>query len=273
METAPRVPDTPAVEDVSSNFISSKSSVSPFDKSLSYISTPLGKIPVLADVWEYFCMKGAKTVYYSINPEHTVSVDIEFAESLGCPLHILTTKPTVQSRWDIISKTLKQRKIDDEDKADWLEGIQKHWVLPKNILTQSVSNIDWKMLKELNLDRIDLLKIETTPGEFDETRMFLYSVLDQGYRPGLLLFNFPAPPNQSTPSMILAAHLQNSGYHLLKAESSWFLYSYTDVCIYSECSWENNTTPNPFIKHIVDKVLAKVLALKNTPPVEGPSKI
>ena len=240
-----------------------------FDKMLSSIPTPVGEIPILSDVWEFFCMKGAKTVYYSINPEHSLAVDVEFSEALGCPLNVLTTKPVVESRWETIRKTLKQRKIAEEDKNEtWLEGIQKRWILPKNIFTKSVPSFTWNTLRDLKLERIDLLKIESTAEEEESTRMILYSMLDLGFRPGLLLFNIHESPNKAVAPMLLAAHLQNAGYRLLKTRSSWFLYSFTDVCVYESCSWEDSTTQNPLIKFLVELIKTKLK--KSMSPIETP---
>jgi hypothetical protein len=96
---------------------------------------------------------------------------------------------------------------------------------------------------------VDLLKVEA----YDEKeRMLLYSMLDNGFRPGILLIKYTVDPDANVPSMLVAGHLQLSGYCLLSTNNNWFLYVYTDMRHYDSCVWRDVTVQNPLIRYIVE---------------------
>lgn len=214
-----------------------------------------GDIPFLKDVWGFFSSKGVKTIFISINSDKSFRLDLEICENLGCPIRMFTNEESIEEKWSIISKTLKARKIDEVDKEkEWLEGIQKKWILPKNLLVKRTS-LDWNTFRsELQIqnqgdNRMDILKIES---KSEEERILLYSMLDSGYRPGILLVKYTEDPDSSVPSMLIAGHLQMSGYRLIEAKDNWFCYLYTDICFYDSCSWRNTSVQNPLIKYVVE---------------------
>ena len=79
------------------------------------LDTPAGKIPFLKDIWSVFSSKGTKTTFVSVNSCDSFPVDIEICEGLGCQLQLLLSDPASQARWDILTKTLKERKIAEEN--------------------------------------------------------------------------------------------------------------------------------------------------------------
>lgn len=232
-------------------------------------TTEDGEIPFLKDVWGFFSSKGVKTMFVSVNPNKSYRLDLEICENLGCPIHILTNSESIEEKWSIITRTLKARKIDEADKEHtWLDGIQKKWILPKNLLVKRTP-FDWTTLvSELQSqteNRMDILKIESNS---NEERILLYSMMDSGYRPGILLVKYSEDPDAAVPSMLLAGHLQMSGYRLLETKDNWFCYLYTDICFYDSCSWRNTTVQNPLIKYIVELFNTK----KDESPQEQPAK-
>jgi hypothetical protein len=212
-----------------------------------------GEIPFLRDIWGFYSMKGVKTIFVTVNPNSSFRLDLEVCENLGCPIRIFTDSDEIEQKWAVIAKTLKARKIDEVDKdKQWLEGVQKKWILPKNLIVKR-TDIDWNTifpeLKQSAEGRVDLLKIEC----YDEKeRMLLYSLLDSGFRPGILLVKYTVDPDANVPSMLVAGHLQMSGYRLLSSNNSWFLYLYTDICFYDSCSWRDDTVQNPLIKYVIE---------------------
>ena len=219
---------------------------------LKEITTLDGAVPFLKDIWNFFNTKGMKTVYISLNAFNSFAVDLEVTENLGCPLHLLFDTTEIEDRWKTLQQTLKERKIADEHKhLDWLEPVKKRWILARNLKTSRVE-YSWQTVKayckENQLEQIDFLKME---GINENEKMILYSLFDAGYRPSLLLIRWSADPDASVPSMLAAGHLQNVGYRLLSEQNGYFLYLFTDVCMYDTCSWRDTKTQNPMIEYFL----------------------
>jgi hypothetical protein len=217
------------------------------------IQTEDGEVPFLQDIWGFFSKKGIKTQFYSFFSDKSFKVDLEVCESLGCPIHIYVTEDELVAKWETIKSTLKTRKIADEDKEKaWLQGLEKKWILPKNLLVKKTP-IEWTTLKAevetLSDNRCDILKIE---GKNDLEHVLLYSMLESGFRPGIVLVRYTEDPDANVPSMLVAGHLQMSGYKLAEVTDKWFLYLYTDICLYESCSWRNTKTQNPVALYLAD---------------------
>jgi hypothetical protein len=67
-----------------------------------------------------------------------------------------------------------------------------------------------------------------------------------------LLIKYTVDPDANVPAMLVAGHLQLSGYRLLSTNNNWFLYVYTDICFYDSCSWRDVSVQNPLIRYIVE---------------------
>jgi hypothetical protein len=225
--------------------------MSQFTDLLKTVTTPNGEIPFVKDLWGFFSSKGKKTIFFTVNPDESFTLDLDICEGLGCPIRVLTNQDSVIARWDKVSATLKNRSIADEDKElTWLEGVEKRWILPRNLIVQKVAFAWSTLMTEVTAlpdQRVDLFKIE---GKSEEERMFLYSLLDGGFRPGLLLVRWTEDPDAHVPAMMAAAHLQMSGYRLLDSKGQWFLYVFEDVCVYESCSWRNSKVQNPVITYL-----------------------
>jgi hypothetical protein len=224
------------------------------DASLRTIKTQAGEVPFLKDLWNFFSAKGVKTSFITINSELSFEVDLEVCEGLGCPIQIFTNRESVEAKWDVIAKTLKNRKIADEDAdKEWLKGIEKKWILPKNIIVKP-TKFEWTTLKEilqsLSTSRIDILKIESND---ESERMLLYSLIESGARPGIILVQYTCDPDSNVPAMLAAGHLQNTGYRLMSNKDNWFLYMFNDLCLYDSCSWRGTKVNNPLVQYIGDQ--------------------
>ncbi len=217
------------------------------------IETDDGPIPFLKDIWGFFSKKGIKTQFYSFYSDKSFKLDLEICESLGCPIRVYVSDDQVTAKWETIKNTLKNRKIADEDKdKTWLQGLEKKWILPKNILVKN-QPIEWKTLRteveSQSENRCDILKVE---GSKDAEHMVLYSMLECGYRPGVVLVRYTEDPDANVPSMLVAGHLQMSGYKLAEISNNWFLYLYTDICAYESCSFRNTKTQNPVVYYFAE---------------------
>jgi hypothetical protein len=90
--------------------------------------------------------------------------------------------------------------------------------------------------------RIDLLNVQL----YNELELsFMFSLLNNCYRPGLIIINYTNKPDSNLLSTQLAGHLQNIGYSLIAKEDHKFLYLYNDKNVYEFCSYENKTVDNP----------------------------
>lgn len=230
------------------------------------------KWPMIETLWDFFAEKGIKTVFVSVGVGANPHADLEIAETLGCPLHIFEVRETILNDWEKIQVILKSRK-ESEDSSVFLQGIEKKWVLPKNIrihktlpsfftgtvtledvsystkdiiscVTESCSSMS---LREEQL-RVDILKI--CLGNKYELPI-LQSFLTAGFRPGMILIEWSDLPDEDAASCITAGHLQTCGYQLLAIYGNRFLYVSTDRCMYDICSWQDNTVDNPMVREIV----------------------
>ena len=237
------------------------------------VETEDGPVPFLKDIWGFFSKKGIKTQFYSFFSDKSFKLDLEICESLGCPVHIYLTNEETASKWESIKTTLKTRKIAEEDKEKvWLQGLEKKWILPKNLVVKTQS-VEWMTLRNeiesQSENRCDILKIE---GSNDIEHMLLYSMLECGYRPGIVLVRYTADPDANVPSMLVAGHLQMSGYKLAEISNNWFLYLYTDICAYESCSFRNTKTQNPVVYYFAELFAPKNMVSTPTATVSDEKK-
>ena len=92
--------------------------------------------PMLDRLFDFFAGKGIRTVFMSIGNSATAAADLEIAEGLGCPIHVVSLNASEKSQWEEISAILKAQKREDTASAFSL-GADTKWILPKNIRIQS----------------------------------------------------------------------------------------------------------------------------------------
>lgn len=229
-------------------------------------------------LWTMYSKKGTQTVVVSIGTSASAIPDLELAETLGCPIHVVPVTAEETERWSKLKAVLQARSREGvEFDTDFAVGAEEKWVLPKNIKLQAtmpwwtagsvqvthrgetatVSTTpfqEWtaQVCREMGLPkgdvRIDILKLDV-PANLE--RSLLQALMDAGFRPGIILVRYGARPDTNTSSTLAAGHLQNCGYALAAKLDSAFLYYYTDQDLYMQVSWEDSTTPNPLVKDIV----------------------
>lgn len=226
--------------------------------------------PMVDNLWNIYEKKGTKTVFFTIGSSEKAFSDLEIAETLGCPIHIFEVRESVVAGWNEVQQILKSRKSPDSP-LPFSEKVDTKWVLPKNIRIQNVLPaafsgtieiassqypvLNWeacvqKAISSMNVadQRIDILKISLGLGL---EKSVLYSLLDTGFRPGIILVDWTESPDSNLFTTLCAGHLQNSGYTLLAKLGNRFLYYYNDRCLYELCSWEKNNVDNPIVDEIV----------------------
>lgn len=173
-----------------------------------------------------------------------------------------------------VQDILKQRmKYPGAREDPAIEAIAKTWVLPNKLhfgpsVEQLLSIGEFSVQKGLEdflvrLNIIDsvihFLKVELPNGL---ERQVLYKVLDNGFRPSLVLIKWNHDLDDHTPTAHCAAHLLNSGYALVALQNGYGLYMFMDHSLYDTCSMKTVALENPFMDSITQTVLEAIRADK-----------
>jgi hypothetical protein len=235
-------------------------------------------------MWDIYSGKGIRTVFLTIGASKSALADLEIAESLGCPINIVTMNDAEKASWTEVATILKERKREAATATHFSAGAESKWILPKNVrLQESVpwwengtvdisgavsrtqcvglltASIASAMKLKDNANRIDILKIDTTSSAPGFEKGLLAAILSAGFRPGVIMVNWTQMPDVDLSTTLAAGHLQNSGYSLLKKLDNKFLYFFTDDDLYQMCSWEGIVVTNPIVTEVVSATKAPVL--------------
>jgi len=186
-------------------------------------------------------------------------VEIDIAESTGSKIKIFDARPASKEKYDIFSRIMDTHETEEGD-PKWAEVLTEHWILPGSTTyspilpsqfsgTLDISGVTTQF-QAINLEttpRIDICKIDYE----DYTTHIVYNILNLGYRPGVLMINWPNHPDCSVETMICAGHLQTCGYRLLNSSVNYFTYMFVDDCMYEICSWNIKTCPNPMFQEFL----------------------
>lgn len=223
-------------------------------------------LPMVHNFNNFFSQKGSKTVYVSVGSSKSPLSDLDFIESIGCPLHLFDTDDENIKKWNEVVEVLKTRKVTNET-TDFAKESSKKWVLARNVNlekslpsqyngTVTIDNKDVKTVslkeyvqqvcKKMDIDeRIDYLKLDTP-----YVNNVLNTVLYEGYRPSLINVRWNDLPDENVNSMLMAGHLQMLGYSLLSKIDNKFLYLFENNNYYEACSWEKVGLYNPLIMEL-----------------------
>jgi hypothetical protein len=260
------------------------------EEKLSLITCVVGDkggdpFPVVDRMWDIYSGKGIRTVFLTIGASKSALADLEIAESLGCPMNIVTMNEAEKASWTEVATILKERKRDAATATPFSAEAETKWILPKNVRLQesvpwwengtvdisgsvsrtqcvrdlTVSIASAMKLKD-NANRIDILKIDTTNSAPGFEKGLLAAILSAGFRPGVIMVKWTQMPDVDLSTTLAAGHLQNSGYSLLKKVDNKFLYFFTDDDLYQLCSWEGIVVTNPIVTEVVTATKAPVVA-------------
>jgi hypothetical protein len=169
------------------------------------------------------------------------------------------------SNMEIVKRVLKERLQypNIKENPDLLD-IAKIWVLPTKLhrgpnisaFSNPIENPMYAALApifaEINTDPvIHYLKIEV-PNGFE--RNLIYTVLDSGFRPSLLLVKWLKDIDDDVATAHCNGHLQNTGYRLISLQNKYALYYFTDQTLYDSCSFKTIGLNNPIFSSILDSV-------------------
>jgi len=227
--------------------------------------------PAFASLWSIYSKKGMKTIFVSLGASKSCLADLEIAESLSCPLHIVPLNANAKAGWEETINILVAREANPSQ-SEFSKGAHDKWVISKNIrlydtipwwtsgnieldnsLYSTQSFLDWVKVACLNTKlendvRIDILKLDL-PGGLECS--VLGAMLNAGIRPGCILVNWEHMPDEHTPTTLAAGHLQSCGYQLVSKLGKKFFYYFVDQDMYMTCSWEDTVIPNPMVKEIL----------------------
>jgi hypothetical protein len=220
------------------------------------------EFPAFTNLYQFFHPNCKSTVVWSFGLSDG---DFETCmhEVLGCKVNIFDSKEESQKNFDIIQRIITDHEKQDSD-PEWAELIETRWVkedslhfskeLPFTFSGQLDISGSPTSLKEISVKenpRVDICKID-----YDSfTPNLIYSILNAGYRPGLLYVHWPVHPDSSTQTMICAGHLQTCGYTLYKSNGNYFVYRFIDDVMYEVCSWARTDTSNPMFEEFKNHIL------------------
>lgn len=167
------------------------------------------------------------------------------------------------TEYDTVKKVLKERlKYPNiKENKDLLE-VAKTWILPTKLymgpstttfftpIENPVQVALAPVFSALKVDpKIHYLKIEV-PNGFERT--LLYTILDNGFRPSLLLVKWSHDIDDHTLTAQCAGHIQNVGYNLVSLHKEYALYMFSDSSLYDICSFKTIGLKNPIFTSLFD---------------------
>jgi hypothetical protein len=183
-----------------------------------------------------------------------------FADTIVCPVDATAE---FQQDLEVTKDVLKQRmKYPGVKENPALEQIAKTWILPAKLHQgPSVSSFFFSSTEQTLRAFLAPLVETLTPGELQvhllkielgngQERPVLYNLLDEGFRPSLVLVKWSHDVDEHIPSAHCAGHLLNSGYACLAYENDYGLYMYNEQVLYDICSLKEPSLKNPIMESL-----------------------
>jgi len=190
--------------------------------------------------------------------------DLCIAERLFSDIIIIPAHGDMETHTSVFNKVktiLKERlKYPNiKENSDDIE-IAKTWVLHSKLhmgptistfyapFENSVQKALAPIFSQLEVEpKVHYLKIEVS-NSFE--RNIIYTILDNGFRPSLLLIKWSKDIDEDNATAYCAGHLQNVGYSLISLQNGYGLYLYTEQTIYDICSFKSVGLKNPILESI-----------------------
>ena len=193
--------------------------------------------------------------------------DLGVSEKMFAETIIMPTDASVFTDLSECKDILKMRMRypgvkDDPEKL----AIAKTWVLPTKIhngpvlssllTSESVTpfmdalNPYFETLKVAN-KKVGLLKVDIDSGL---ERRVVYQILDEGFRPSLMLIKWSNDVDTDYSTANCAGHIHNCGYSLAKVENGFYLYYFSDQVMYDIASWKTEGYQNPVMRTLIQQI-------------------
>ena len=240
--------------------------------------------PIPKDTFMFFKDKHGPRVFLTITDDPSVwrrdlaITERFFSEMIVCPF--VTTVEECQTQIETTKEILKQRSkypgVKDDPEALL---VSKTWVLPtkiwcgpsaKSFLTPGVQSIQTALepiCTQLKTESaVHVLKLEIPNGM---ERQILYTFLDSGLRPSLLIVKWSFDLDDHIPTAHCAGHLMNSGYALISHTNEYSLYLYNDESLYDICSMKTVGLQNPILTSLTESMNETIKGAGSSPrPVQ-----
>ena len=232
--------------------------------------TLIGEVPFIKNPLSFFAQTKNFRSFLSITDSTDFTTDIQIAEKMFATLFI-SSNNDIEQRVQTIRDVLKQRlRYPGINEHQDLLKIAKIWVLPNKVQTisqpkaflESFKNSLQKKQEEYNFEAISCIKIELQNGE---ERMIIYKMIDDGFRPSLVIVKWSEDLDTHYSTAYCAGHLVNSGYVLIDNKNGYALYYYTDASIYNTVSMKDVCYGNPIVKNFQEETEDLLKSLKQEP--------
>lgn len=237
---------------------------------------PLPKEPL-----NFYQFKQGNRLFLNMTADPAVwKDDLVIGERLFADTVLCVPESSLQQTTEELTRVqdiLKQRmKYPGAREDAAIEAIAKTWVLPNklhlgptleqlfSVKDSSVQRGLEELIVRLNIvdSIIHFLKVELPDGL---ERQVLYNLLDNGFRPSLVLIKWNHDLDDHTPTAHCAGHLLNSGYSLVSLENGYGLYMFMDHSLYDTCSMKIVALENPFMDSITQTILEAIRSEKKLP--------
>lgn len=229
------------------------------------------EFPSVVNLYDFFAPRTKEITIWSFGFRNG-EFECDIAESTGAKVHIFDARQGKKERYEIYNRVMNTHETDPSD-PDWAKDLTEYWILPDSTSFHSVlpglynGSLDLSgtltQFSAFTAERVDLVKVDY--GE--HTPFIVVSLLQHGYRPGLLWVNWNEHPDFSNLTMSVAGNIQTLGYRLLKAEGNYFVYMFVDDCMYELCSWARTDCSNPmfleFKDQLFNELMVKSVATEN----------
>lgn len=238
------------------------------DHSIEEELTLIGDVPFIKNPLSFFASTKNFRAILSITDSADLTADIQIAEKMFATLFISSSQD-LESRVQTIRDVLKQRlRYPGINEKPELLKLAKIWILPNKIqafpepsaLLDSFKDSIAPKQAEYNFEALSCVKIELSGGQ---ERMLLYKMLDDGFRPSLIIVKWSEDLDNHYSTAYCAGHLVNSGYVMIDQKNGYALYYYTDASIYNTVSMKEVCYGNPIVKNFQEETqeLLKSLGL------------
>jgi hypothetical protein len=226
--------------------------------------------PLPKELLSFFQYKQGNRVFLTLTDRPSVwREDLPICERLFADVVVCPVEATAefQKELEVTKDVLKQRmKYPGVKENPVLEQIAKTWILPAKLhqgplvstfgfsaADESVRAALMPLLEILTPgeQQIHLFKVELANGQ---ERPILYKLLDEGFRPSLVLVKWSHDVDEHLPSAHCAGHLLNSGYACLAYENGYGLYMYNEQVLYDICSLKEPSLKNPIMESLLSSV-------------------
>jgi hypothetical protein len=208
--------------------------------------------PSIGSLYDFFTPRTKDITVWSIGFQYG-GFEAHIAESTGAKIQIYDGRPESKERWAIFQRVMNEHELQEGDPS-WAEPLTNQWILPDSTQFQEWVPYEFTgslmiqnqvtTLQEVKDDRVDICKVDYKGFTFP----LIYTLLNKGYRPGLLYVHWDTHPDNCAQAMICAGHLQNCGYRLLNSIKNYFLYIFIDENMYEICSWNDKSSANPMFE-------------------------